>query len=282
MLEPLLGSSSTAVDSAPPLASFRPRPLLGAFLCAFVPGVGHFLVRRFRKGILLLLILGVWFVAYCLLRLPRTAYGAILPILGLAGLCVFGAWDVAYNGQRLETKPSQWWLAALLPLALSAAAVFGNLALRTAGFQVFSIPAASMAPAIPQGSRVIADRRYYVNRKIQHGEIIIFISAMDPQLLMAKRVIAVGGETIKVEGDTVLINGERVSEPYAVFKGSSGDLPWVGPTILPADKLFVMGDNRDVSLDSRYEEFGLVDVSAVRGKVIYMLSTMSSDPKRFD
>lgn len=97
-----------------------------------------------------------------------------------------------------------------------------------------------------------------------------------------KRVIAVGGETIKVEGETVLINGQRFPEPYAVFKGSSADLPWVEPTILPADKLFVMGDNRNLSFDSRYEEFGLVDVHAVRGKVIYMFPPMSSDLKRFD
>jgi signal peptidase I len=277
--------SSTAVDSAAPAEDGRVSPrrlLLAALLSTLLPGAGHFLVRRYGKALLLLLILGVWFVAYCWLRLPQTAYGAILPILALAGLCVFGAWDVAYSGGRPEPKPSQWWLAAFLPLALYAGSAWGSLALRTAGFQVFSIPAASMAPAIPEGSRVVADRRYYVNRKIRHGEIIIFVSAMDPQLLVAKRVIAVGGEKIQVEGETVLINGERISEPYAVFKGSSRDLPSVGPTILPADRLFVMGDNRNVSFDSRYEEFGLVDVNEVRGKVIYRLSTINTDLTRFD
>jgi signal peptidase I len=284
MPEPLPSSSSTGIDAtfAHETRPSQPRFFLAALLSAMLPGAGHFLVRRWRKGVFLLVTVGVWFVTYCWLRLPRTVYGAILPILALVGLCVFATWDVAYSGKHDRKKPSQWWLAVLLPVALYAATVLGNLALRAAGFRLFSVPAASMAPAIPQGSRVIADSPYYGNKRLQHGEIIVFVSPHDPQLLLVKRVIAVSGESIKVEGETVLIDGKVIAEPYVRFEGSPNELPWVVPTILPEGKLFVMGDNRSFSFDSRYKEFGLVDVSAVRGKVIYALPSWKSDLRSFD
>jgi signal peptidase I len=84
-------------------------------------------------------------------------------------------------------------------------------------------------------------------------------------------VIATSGDTIKIQGDVVYLNGKLLSEPYTRFEGPEDALESVAPTTLPAGKLFVMGDNRHVSFDSRYARFGLVDIAAVRGKVIYAL-----------
>jgi signal peptidase I len=128
-----------------------------------------------------------------------------------------------------------------------------------------------MAPALPEGSDLVVDSRYYRRQDPQRGDIIIFPAPTRPGLLLFKRVIATSGDTIKIQGDVVYLNGKLLSEPYAKFEGS-GDAPLsVAPTTLPAGKLFVMGDNRYVSFDRRYAGFGLVDIAAVRGKVLYVL-----------
>jgi signal peptidase I len=247
----------------------------------FLPGAGHFVIGRWRKGIFLLLVFAVSFFLYWWLRLPQTVYGVVLRF-PLIGWCALATWDVAYGGKHSGTKPSQWWLAALLPAALLAGVLHGNWWLRASGFQTFSMLGSSMGPALPEGSRVMVDRWFYRSRSPRHGEIIVFASPTAPDVLLAKRVIAVGGETIKVEGKTVLINGKAIAEPYATLEGSPNEFPWVVPTILPDGKLFVVGGNRSFSFDSRYKKFGLVDISAVRGKVIYALPSMKSDFKTFD
>jgi signal peptidase I len=286
MPEPLPAPAAVGLDSVPAIApEVRPsntRLFCGALLSATLPGTGHFLLSRWRKGIFLLLVFALWFLGYWWLRLPQTVYGVLVTFPAAIGWCVFATWDAAYAGKRPGTMPSQWWLAALLPAALLAGVVHSNWELRASGFGTFSMTGSSMAPAIPEGSHLMVDRWYFRQRAPHRDDIVVFPSATKPGVLLVKRVIAVGGETIKVEGETVLINGKAIVEPYARFEGSSNELPWVVPTILPAGKLFVMGDNRHLSFDSRYKEFRLVDVSSVRGKVIYTLPSLGSEIKYFD
>jgi signal peptidase I len=249
---------------------------------AVLPGAGHFLVGRWRKGLVLLAVFAIMFLAYRWLRLPQTIYGAVLPIWVRVGFCIYATWDAAYGGKQ-RPKPSQWWLAALLPTALVAGVVHGNWVLRASGFGVFSVPSQSMAPAIPLGSRVMVDRSYYRHATTRHGEIVVFTLPKSPGIYLLKRVIAVGGETIEVRGDSVLVNGTKIDEPYALFKGPvPTEIARVRPFTLPAGTIFVMGDNRHLSLDSRQPDFGPVDYSAIRGKVIYELDWFQGDVKRFD
>src|SRR5262249_24239386 len=113
-LPPSLSSTALGPSAARQTNQAPSRLLPAALLSAALPGIGHFLMGRWRRGISLLVIFGAWLAIYCLLRLPQNIYGAILPILALAGLCVFAEWDVAYSDKR-AVKPSQWWLLILLP-----------------------------------------------------------------------------------------------------------------------------------------------------------------------
>jgi len=71
----------------------------------------------------------------------------------------------------------------------------------------------------------------------------------------------------------VALNGADLSENYVEHTGEvTGDLMNFGPVTIPAHKLFVMGDNRDISLDSRTAEFGLIDESAILGKALYIVA----------
>lgn len=99
-------------------------------------------------------------------------------------------------------------------------------------------------------------------------EVILFRRDKVP---FVKRVIAGPGNIIEGRAGEVLVDGKRLSEAYVQHEGTPiPELVDFGPTLIPAGKLFVMGDNRDVSYDSRVRDFGLVDVSDVLGKPLYI------------
>ncbi len=108
----------------------------------------------------------------------------------------------------------------------------------------------------------------------QRGDVIVFIYPLDPSKDFIKRVVAVGGDTVQLVNKKVFLNGKEVPDPHAVYKEESF-IPAdqkrdnFGPVTVPAGNLFVLGDNRDRSLDSRF--WGFVPVNDVRGKafVIY-------------
>jgi signal peptidase I len=236
-------------------------------------------MKRWSKGVFILLAYAAVIAACFWMPLPRTFPGAVLMTLPLVGLGMLAASDAVYGGHRPESKPTQWWLAALLPSVLLAGTAHARLGIRAAGFRTFRALGTSMAPAIGEGNRLLVDSRYYRDNAPQRRDIIVFDLPHRPNTLYFKRVIAIGGDTLKMEGDRVYLNGVLLSEPYARFEGPGDAQLSVPPETVPAGKLFVMGDNRHLTFDSRY--FGLVDSSAVRGKVIYALPFLGSDLKKF-
>ena len=102
------------------------------------------------------------------------------------------------------------------------------------------------------------------------GDIIVFKYPDDPSKDFIKRVVAVGGETVEIRNKKVYVDGELRNNPYAIhvdpriIPKQYQPRDFFGPVTVPEGKLFVMGDNRDESNDSRY--WGFVDKSALRGK----------------
>jgi signal peptidase I len=129
-----------------------------------------------------------------------------------------------------------------------------------------------MEVTIQEGDELIADMRSYRGASPARGSIIILHSPKDASIFLIKRLIAVGGDTIQGSNGKIFLNEKPLNEPYIEHTGDPPDeLVNFGPVTVPPHKLFVMGDNRDISLDSRSEEFGLVDESAVMGKPLYIL-----------
>jgi len=139
--------------------------------------------------------------------------------------------------------------------------------IRTFVVQAFYIPSGSMEPNLQIGDRILAYKFLYGLKNVKRGDIIVFKFPLNPRKDFIKRVIGLPGDIIKVENKEIYVNGKQLSEPYIVHrdKWNSGfprdEYP---PTSVPAGSLFMLGDNRDSSDDSRY--WGFVPAKYVVGE----------------
>ena len=114
--------------------------------------------------------------------------------------------------------------------------------------QGFCVSGACMQPHLYTGERVLANKLAYHLGEPHRGEIVIFDYPKDPTQIYVKRVIGLPGETVAIQNGAVSIDGKLLAEPYKTYE-AHGDM---APQAVPKGQYFVMGDNRDVSDDSRY------------------------------
>jgi signal peptidase I len=180
-------------------------------------------------------------------------------------------------------------------------AVVLALVIRNFVVQAFKIPSGSMEQTLLIGDHILVnkflyglsnqiqipglpdityrDEKFFQLRRPRRGDVVVFIYPGDETKDYIKRVVAVEGETIEIRNKQVLINGKPYDTPQAQYTDSRVFAPadppqqacrdQMKPVTVPKDHLFVMGDNRDHSADSRY--WGFVNVNKVRGKafIIY-------------
>jgi len=156
------------------------------------------------------------------------------------------------------------------------------LIIRTFVVQAFKIPSGSMEPTLEIGDHILVNKFIYgikipfthINlfpwENPRRGNVIVFIYPLEPDKDFIKRVIGVEGDTVRIINKKLFINGAEVPDPHAVYKEDlilPGDMQKrdnFGPVTVPKGNLFVLGDNRDRSLDSRF--WGFVPLEDVRGK----------------
>lgn len=161
------------------------------------------------------------------------------------------------------------------------------LFIRTFIVQAFKIPSGSMLPTLQIGDHILVNKlRYGVRLPLigervvkfqdpRRGDIIVFVYPVDPHKDFIKRVMGAPGDTIEIRHKRVYVNGSLVEDPFGQFVDGPGDLSRLsprdnfGPVTVPPDEVFVMGDNRDRSYDSRF--WGFVPIDDVKGRafVIY-------------
>lgn len=139
-------------------------------------------------------------------------------------------------------------------------------------FRVVSVSGPSMNPTLYSGDRIVLNSLFYTP---QNGDIVVITqpNSHDNEPLI-KRVIAVEGQTISVdaENDTVTVDGVKINEPYILDQ----DIQRAGesyeyPLTIPKGKVFVMGDNRNDSFDSRDPGLGMVEEKYIMGKAIFRI-----------
>ena len=188
--------------------------------------------------------------------------------------------DVAQadSGSR-RTRGIRW------PLRLSTRRLI-ILAAIVLGMRIFVgeasvVPTASMEGTILVGDHLFMDKLLYgpeiplvhwrlpALKTIHRGDIIVFRYPKDVTETFLKRVTALGGDRLEIKNGVLYVNSQPVQEPYAVHHAPvhSPEESW-GPTVVPEGKLFVMGDNRDNSSDSR--DWGFVPMSNVIGEPLFV------------
>ena len=157
------------------------------------------------------------------------------------------------------------------------------LAVRTSVVQAFWVPSGSMLPTIQIGDHLFVNKLAYAVHlpfigpvakvgDVERGDIVVFVSPVDHQTDLIKRIVAVAGDKVELRHKQLFVNGEASVDQYAHFVDSNvnavGPRDNFGPVIVPEGKFFVLGDNRDRSYDSRF--WGFADVAAVKGKATFI------------
>ena len=187
------------------------------------------------------------------------------------------------GGQR-KTGVREYLSSILIAVGLA-------LLIRTMVVQAFFIPSGSMEDTLYIGDYLLANKFVYgapidiigtnitlfrlpALRNPAPGDIVIFRSPIEEDKDLIKRCVAVGGQQVEVVGMQLYVNGVRFPDPPGAkfVKGGSGNY---GPIVVPKDHYFMMGDNRDNSLDSRV--FGPVPNDLVKGKAMNVYWSIKPD-----
>jgi len=176
-----------------------------------------------------------------------------------------------------EREPGSRWIVELLAVVVVAVVI--TFVLRTFVVATYSIPSGSMEPTLQIGDRIVVDKLSYHLHGVDRSNIIVFSTpptedcAGPPVADLVKRVIGLPGESISLSGGRVYINGRVLPEPWLPPATRTENYP--GPSAaayslhraykIPQNDVYVMGDNRTQSCDSRY--WGPVAESTIVGKV---------------
>jgi len=166
------------------------------------------------------------------------------------------------NSWQEEVK--DWLVSIVMAVALA-------LFVRYFIVELYIVDGPSMRPTLESEERLVVNKFIYRFRPPERGEILIFRYPRDPSRDFIKRVIAIPGDTIEIQGSRVLVNGQILNEPYILNKTRN-----IYPkATVPEGTMFVLGDNRGNSEDSRYPDVGFVPYDHIRGKALLVFWPLS-------
>ncbi|HLA85279.1 MAG TPA: signal peptidase I [Thermoguttaceae bacterium] len=284
---------ATDVSSLPPVASpfgdalKRPRnPWLAALLSlvgSFLGGapIGQVYAGAARRAVILwviqILLLPVMIVAAMWLPSGRVAIalmGAL--VLGYLLFVVIDAYRVAARRREEPLKPYQrWWVYLLLIVCLClvnpAIAQILAYTIKRHFIEAFVIPTRGMSDTILAGDKILVDKRYYRSHPVQRGDVIVFFSEGPGSPPFVMRVVGTAGDRIEMRGEKVTLNDKPLDEPYVKIEGPippMDEFRHFRPVEVSPDSVFVLGDHRRLSKDSRF--FGDIPLRDVIGKVRFI------------
>ncbi len=282
----------------------KPRkPIAAALMSAVLPGFGQLYCGEVNRAIWLFLVfalLNIPWLAVLALYLPG---GWLVPMLlstfaASVGIWIFGIVDAWRHAKaRPDFVPQDWQRSGLYALVFIVCNLIALPALtihiRSNYFEPFRIPSVSMEPSVLRGDFIFADKRYNCpgcKYRIEAGDIAIMAMPNDRTRLFIKRVIALPGDRVTIDGTIVSVNGRSLTAGEADPSGETapaagvarfiertatgrewtvqwGPGPAIGQSLdltVPPGEVFVLGDNRGSSRDSRQQ--GTVPLEDVIGR----------------
>jgi signal peptidase I len=166
-------------------------------------------------------------------------------------------------------------------VAVIVGALVVALVVKTFLFQAFYIPSASMEPTLEKGDRVLVNKLSYDLHDVNRGDVVVFELPEDkigPDGIkdLIKRVVGLPGDTIETRDGVVYVNDRRLDEPYLAEGTRTGDPtngnnPAIDRQVVPDGTVFVMGDNRSNSHDSRYADRGPIPIDSIVGRAFVLV-----------
>lgn len=244
--------------AAIPAANLK-RHLIAAALSVVVPGAGQLYLGKRRKALVIFVILVVTSIGFWPLRLPRSFSSLVFLIWVLLPLSLYAVYE-ALLGRNVTSsgRPSKWWILPFIPLHYLGLNLLFTSLLFGSGFHTARNLGSSMDPTLANRQRFVYDTACYRSQPKRRGDIVVFHYR---DSLFIKRIAGVGGDTLEGREEQILVNGQPMP--------GNSDSSSFGPVTVAKGKYFVLGDNLDMSLDSRTPSFGLVDEDAIVGKALY-------------
>jgi len=221
--------------------------------------------------------------------------------------------------KKENTQPEKPHETTVEFLASLAGVLVTGLFIITFIIQAFEIPSSSMENTLLIGDHVFVNREQFAPRsrwvgpilpyrQIRHGDIVVFLSPAEPGLYVVKRIMGIPGDHIHLRDGVVYRNGEKLDEPYVIHQAAGesynpyrDNFPAVPPSdfntvtpewqlllkqyiqgddlVVPPDHYFAMGDNRDVSYDSRY--WGFIPQANVIGRPMFIYWSFETPPDQY-
>jgi signal peptidase I len=276
--------------TTPSWAIPRRSPWVAGLLSLLAPCTGHLYVGRPGRSLLLFVaLLAIQLMVLAIaFRLPPSFAAivtfAVAALVVWAGYCLFVLVDAMRRARRYRGRraTSRWfvcgpaivavWLG-LVAMGTLAAAVKPHLP-----WQMFDMPSTSMEPTLRKGEWILADTSYFKQYAPSRGDVVVYHLPHDPSTKYIKRVVALAGDRIAFRDGRMLVNGATVVEPYVKPGDTKAFLNTTAEFVVPADHLFVAGDNRANSTDSRmWSQHGPVPIENVVGRATDIFLTDAPD-----
>jgi signal peptidase I len=250
--------SSDTPSAAPPS---RPSRILAVLISLIAPGAGHVYAGASRRGTMLLaamVVLQAFLLAIAFLLPPtfRAVVGYTVIAVGVTLLfCLAIVVDSVRLARHASGPRARWymWLGAILAVwvAFYATSAVSSVAKQHLPWRSFAVPSSSMEPTIRLGEWILADRRYYPGHAPARGDLVIYRLPTDNETIYIKRIVGLPGDRIAFRDGHAIVNGTEAREPFADFGDPKAFYNNTAEVTVPPGHLFVAGDNRANSSDSR-------------------------------
>jgi len=271
----------TAPEPAP-----RRSPVIAGVLSFFAPGSGHIYIGQYRRGTVLILafilLQPVLLLAGFLVAPTFRAVSSFMVVILAAALLL--TLFITIDAIRIARRGGQgtrWylWVGAILLcwIGFAATSVLGAVIKPQLPWRTFTIPSASMEPTLYVDEWLIADMRYFDKHAPARGDLVLYRVPTDNETIYIKRIVGLPGDRVVFRDGHAVVNGAATGESFANFGDPKAFFNTTAEVTVPPDQLFVAGDNRANSSDSRVRQHGMVPFRNLIGRATEVFLTEDWD-----
>ncbi|GAB5408200.1 MAG: hypothetical protein BalsKO_05650 [Balneolaceae bacterium] len=267
----------------------RRNPLVAAFLSFIQPGLGQFYNGELKKSLLFFIAPFLVVLFFYFSPIISIVWGFYVALSASLIIRIVSSIESFYSASKKENyelkkiNSLSYYLIILFGWGFLSGVLIDSLK-DISRYKSYKIPSAVMKNTLLTGDFLIADDKFYINNEINYGDIVLFYPPHIKNSPWIQRVVAQEGDSIEIINGTFFLNGVDTSftntktrlrpsvldpsfnDPQ-IFNGK-GNTDNFGPYRVPKNQVFLLGDNRDNSFDSRY--FGFVDKNQIFGKPLYI------------